>query len=241
MDEGTLSVHQIELVIDTREGFGDGSCIGNHAYSSLDAGKISSRNDSRRLVVDTTLETSWAPIDELNGSLSLDGGDSRVDILRDDITAEHKATSHELSVTRIALGKHVGWLEHRVGDLGDGQLLVVCLLSRDDRGIGGKHKVNTRVWHKVCLELSNIDVEGTVEAERGSKGRDHLCDDSVEVGVCRSLDIEVTAAYVIKSFVIDTESAVSVLQERVGREHVIVRLDDGSRHLRSRSYGERKL
>jgi len=200
-------------VINTRKSFSDGRGIGNHAHSSLDAGKISTGNDGGRLVVDTTLKASWAPIDELNGSFSLDGGNSRIHILRDDITAEHKAASHELSVTRIALGKHVGWLEHRVGDLRDGQLLVVCLLSRDDRGIRCKHKVNARVWHKVCLELSNIDVEGTVEAERGSEGRDHLGDDSVEVGVGRSLDIKVTAAYVIKSLVVDTESAVSVLQE----------------------------
>merc|ERR1712139_78364 len=150
VDEGSLSVHKIKLVINTRKGLGDGSGVGNHAYSSLDTGKITSWNNSRWLVVDTTLETSGAPIDELNSSLGLDGGDSRVDILRHNITSEHHATSHELTVTWVTLGEHVGWLEHSVSDLSDRELLVVGLLGRDDRSIRGKHEVNSWVWDKVA-------------------------------------------------------------------------------------------
>ena len=165
VDEGTLGVHEIELVVDTRETFCDSSSVGNHAHGSLDAGKITTRNDSRRLVVDAALEAGWAPIDELNGSLGLDAGDSTVDILRDNVTSEHHAASHEFTVARVALGKHVGWLEDSVGDLGHRELLVVGLLSRDDRSVRGKHEVDTRVWHKVGLELGNIDVEGTIETE----------------------------------------------------------------------------
>jgi hypothetical protein len=116
-------------------------------------------------------------------------------------------------MARIALGKHVRWLEHGVGDLVDGQLFVVGLLSGDDRRIGGKHEVDARIRHQVGLELRQIDVQGTIEAQRGSEGRHDLCDEAVEVGVGRALDVQVAAADVIQGLVIQTEGAVSVLQE----------------------------
>jgi hypothetical protein len=142
------------------------------------------------LVVDTALESSRTPVNELDSSLSLDSGYSGVDILRNDITSEHHAASHEFTVTRIALGKHVGWLEHSVGDLCNRELLVVSLFGGDDRGIGSKHEVNSRVWDKVGLELSNINIQGTIETKGCSKRRYNLTNKSVEVGVSWSLDVQ---------------------------------------------------
>jgi len=75
--------------------------------------------------------------------------------------------------------------------------------------------VNTGVWHKVGLELRKIDVEGTIETEGGSEGRDDLGDQTVEVGVGGSLDVEVAAADIVQGLVIQTEGAVSVLKKRV--------------------------
>jgi hypothetical protein len=71
----------------------------------------------------------------LNGSLGLDGSDGGVDILWDDISSVHKAASHVLSVSWITLGHHGCWLESGVGDLGDGELLVIGFLGRDNWGI----------------------------------------------------------------------------------------------------------
>jgi len=87
------------------------------------------------LVVNTALESSWAPVDELDGSLGLDGGYGSVDILGDDISSVHEAASHVLTVSRIALGHHGGGLEGGVGDLSNRQLLVVSFLGRDDWGV----------------------------------------------------------------------------------------------------------
>merc|ERR1719331_2906623 len=126
MDEGSLGVHEIELVIDSGEDLSNGSGVGDHAASSHDLGEITTWNDGWRLVVDTALEAGWAPVDELDGSLGLDGGDSGVDILWDDITSVHEAASHVLSVSWVALGHHGGWLEGGVGDFSDRELLVVC-------------------------------------------------------------------------------------------------------------------
>ena len=101
MHEGSLGVHQIKLVIKTSPGLSDGGGVGQHADSSLDLGKITSRNDGWWLVVDTNFETGGAPVDELDSSLGLDGGDGSVDIFGDNISTEEQTTSHVLAVSRI--------------------------------------------------------------------------------------------------------------------------------------------
>merc|ERR1711981_105546 len=91
MDEGSLGVHKIEFVINSGEDFSDGSGVGDHADGSHDLGEITTGNNSGWLIVDTALETSGAPVNELDGSLGLDGGNGGVDILGDDITSVHEA------------------------------------------------------------------------------------------------------------------------------------------------------
>ena len=86
MNECSLGVHQIELVIDTSEHLSDGGGVGDHADGSLNLGQVTTWNNSWWLVVDTTLESSWGPVNELDGSLGLDGGNGGVDILWNNIT-----------------------------------------------------------------------------------------------------------------------------------------------------------
>ena len=135
MDEGSLGVHKIEFMIDSGEDLSDGSGVGDHADGSHDLGEITTWHNGRRLVVDTALETSRAPVNELDGSLGLDGGNGGVDIFGDDVTSVHEATGHVLSVSGVTLGHHSGGLEGGVGDLGYGELLVVGLLGRDDGSV----------------------------------------------------------------------------------------------------------
>jgi hypothetical protein len=120
-------------------------------------------------------------------------------------------------------------------------LLVVSLLSGDDRGIGCKHEVNSRVWDKVGLELSNINIQGTIETKGCSKRRHNLTNKSIKVGVSWSFDIEGSSAYIVQGLVIQTESAVSVLKKGMRGKHMVVWLHNGSSDLRSRSDSERKL
>ncbi len=126
------------------------------------------------LVVDTALESGGAPVDELDGTLGLDGGHSCVDILGHNISTVHEAAGHVLAVAGVALGHHGCGLEGRVGDLSHAELLVVGLLGRDDWGVGGKHEVDTGVGHQVGLELCDIHVQGSVEPQRGCQGGDDL-------------------------------------------------------------------
>jgi hypothetical protein len=228
-------------VIDTREDLSDSGRVGDHANSTHNLSQITTRNDRRRLVVDTALESCWGPIDELDSSLGLDGSDGSVDILWNNITTVHQAAGHVLSVTRIALDHHSGWFEDGVGDLSDGELFVVSLLSRDDWCVRRQHKVNTRVRHQVGLELCDIDVQSTIESKRSRQRRDNLCDETIQVGVCWSLNIEVTTADIVQSFVIDLICDIGVFQERVNAQHGVVRFDDGGSDLRARPHSEGDL
>jgi len=76
--EGTLGVHQVELVVNAREDLGDGGTVGDHAHSTHDLSQITTGNHGRGLVVDTALEPGGGPVDELDGAFSLDGGHSSV-------------------------------------------------------------------------------------------------------------------------------------------------------------------
>ena len=241
MDEGTLGVHEIELVVNSGEDLSDGSGVGDHADSAHDLGEVTTWDDSGWLVVDTALEASWAPVDELDGSLGLDGGNGGVDVLGDDITSVHEAACHVFTVTWVTLGHHGGGLEGAVGDLGNGELLVVGLLSGDDWGVGGEHEMDTWVWDQVGLELSHINVEGTIESEGGSEGGDNLRDESVQVSVGGSLNIEVSSADIVDGLVVEHDGDIGMLKEGVSGQNGVVWLDNGGGDLWGWVDGESEL
>jgi len=53
-------------------------------------------------------------------------------------------------------------------------LLLLIITLPDDGGVGGKHEMDTGVRHQVGLELSDIDIEGTIKTKGGRQGRNHL-------------------------------------------------------------------
>merc|ERR1719476_908455 len=189
VNKGTLGVHEVELVVKPGPGLGDGGGVGEHADSSLDLGQVTSGYHSGRLVVDANLEASGTPVNKLDASLGLDGGDGSVDVLRDHIAPVEHAAGHVLAMTRVALHHLVGGLKAGVGDLRHAELLVVSLLGRDDGSVGDQGEVDPGVGHQVGLELSEIHIEGSVKPERGGDGGDNLTDQAVQVGVGWPLDV----------------------------------------------------
>jgi hypothetical protein len=101
--------------------------------------------------------------------------------------------------------------------------------------------VDTRVRHQVGLELSHIDVQRTIETERGGQGGDDLGNQTVQVGVGRTLNIQVATADIVESLVIDLVGDIGVLQERVDAQDGVVRLHNGGGDLRAAPHGERDL
>ena len=56
MDEGAFGVHEVELVVQSRPGLGDGGRVGEHADGATHRCLVSTRYACRRLVVDSNLE-----------------------------------------------------------------------------------------------------------------------------------------------------------------------------------------
>ncbi|CAB1353872.1 unnamed protein product, partial [Coregonus sp. 'balchen'] len=76
----TLGVHQVKLVVKTGPSLCHCSGVAKHAHCPLDLGQISTRYHSWGLVVDTNLETSWAPVYKLDGAFCFDGGNGSVNV-----------------------------------------------------------------------------------------------------------------------------------------------------------------
>ena len=97
------------------------------------------------------------------------------------------------------------------------------------------------IWNQIGLELSDIDVQGTIETKgRGQRG-DNLSDQAVQVGVGGALDVEVAAADVVQSLVVDLVGDIGVLEERVDTQDGVVGLDNGGGDLGAAPDGERDL
>jgi len=101
--------------------------------------------------------------------------------------------------------------------------------------------MDSGVGDEVGLEFGDIDVEGTIESEGGGQRGDNLGDESVEVGVGGSLDVEVSAADVVDGLVVEHDGDIGVLKEGVSGEDGVVRLDDGGGDLGRGVDGESEL
>ena len=55
MDECSLGIHQVEFVIESSPGFGDGSGVTQHADRTLNLSQVTAGNHGRRLIIDTDL------------------------------------------------------------------------------------------------------------------------------------------------------------------------------------------
>jgi hypothetical protein len=170
VDEGTLGVHEVELVRQGGPGLTNGSGVGQHADGAVDGCEVTVGDVLRWLVADTNLESGRAPVNELDGALGLEVGNGSVGVLGDNVTTVQQAGSHVLSVTGVALDHLVVGLEAGVGDLHDRVGLVGGLGGGNDGRISDEREVDTGVGDQVGLELVQVDVQGSVESERSSDG-----------------------------------------------------------------------
>ena len=136
-----------------------------HLHSTVDLGQIAIGDCVRWLVADTDLESSWTPINELDGALGLESCDSTVDIVGNNVTTVQQASGHVLSVAGVALNHLIVGFEAGHGDLLNGVGLMRCLGSRDDGGVGNEREMNAWVWDQVGLKLVKINVQRTIKAE----------------------------------------------------------------------------
>ena len=108
--------------------------------------------DERILIINTNLDASRAPVNELDRPLRLDRRDRSVHVLAHDVAPVAHAAGHVLAVAGVALHHLVGGLEAGVGDLRHGELLVVSLLRRDDGGVHSQGEMDPE-RRKMKLEV----------------------------------------------------------------------------------------
>ena len=101
--------------------------------------------------------------------------------------------------------------------------------------------MDSGVGDEVGLELGDINVEGTIESEGSGQRGDNLSDESVEVGVGGSLDVEVSSADIVDGLVVEHDGDIGVLEERVGGEDGVVRFNNGGGDLGRGVDGESEL
>lgn len=210
-------------------------------HSTVELGQVTTGNLLRRLVANTDLETSRAPVNELDGALGLEGSNSGVGLLGHNITTVEQAGGHVLAVAGVTLDHLVVGLKASRGDLVDRVGLVGSLGSRDDGSVGDQGEVDTGVGDQVGLEFVQIDVEGTIETQGGGDGGNNLSDQAVQVLVAGALNAEVAAANVVDGLVVDHEAAVGVLQGGVSGQDGVVGLNNGGGVLGSRVDAEFQL
>jgi hypothetical protein len=106
MHEGTLAVHEVELVVKSRPGLSNGGGVGKHGNGSLDVSEAtilrSGRDSHGLLVVDAELETSRAPLDQVEGGLGLESSGSNVAVAGNNVTTVQQSNSHVLAIAGVA-------------------------------------------------------------------------------------------------------------------------------------------
>tara|TARA_R110002003_G_scaffold126_50_gene11863 strand:- start:17634 stop:18056 length:423 start_codon:yes stop_codon:yes gene_type:complete len=101
--------------------------------------------------------------------------------------------------------------------------------------------MDTRVWHQVGLELVQVDIESTIEAQAGGDGADDLSNQTVEMLIVGARDIQVAAADIVHSLVVDKERAVGVFNGAMSGQNSIVWLHDRGGDARRGIHGKFEL
>jgi hypothetical protein len=70
--------------------------------------------------------------------------------------------------------------------------------------------MDSGIWHQVSLEFSDINVQGSIESEGSGQRGDDLSDESVQVGVCWSLNVEISSTDIIDGLIIKHNSNISM-------------------------------
>jgi hypothetical protein len=67
--------------------------------------------------------------------------------------------------------------------------------------------VNTREWHKISLELIQVNVKVTIETQAGGKRANDPGVEAVEVIITRAGDVKLALTDIVDSLIVHKESA----------------------------------
>jgi len=101
--------------------------------------------------------------------------------------------------------------------------------------------MDSGVGDQIGLEFGDVDVEGTIESEGSSQRGDDLGNESVQVGVSGSFDVQLSSADIVDSFVVQHAGNISVFQQGVGGQDGVVGFNDSGGDLGGGIDGETEL
>lgn len=107
--------------------------------------------------------------------------------------------------------------------------------------VADQRVVDAGIWDQVGLEFVQIDVQCPIEPQARSDRTDNLGDETVEMLVAGTGNVEVAMTDVIHGLVVHKECTIGVLNGTVGGKNRVVGLDHRGRHTRSRVHGKLEL
>lgn len=193
------------------------------------------------MVIDADLEASGTPVDQVEAGFGLERGNGSISVTRYHIPPVEKCHSHVFAVTRIANNHLVAGFEALQSEVVYLEAFMRGALGGHDRRVTDERVVDARIWHQVGLELVQVDIESTIESQAGGNRRDNLSNETVEVFVVWSRNVQIATADIVHGLVVNQESAVGVLNGAMGGENRVVGLNHRGRDLRCRVDGELQL
>lgn len=89
-------------MVKTAPGLSDGSSVGQHADGAVDGRELAVWDAHRLLVVDTKLESSGAPLNQVERGLGLDRRNGGRAVAGHNVSTVQQGNRHVLAVARVA-------------------------------------------------------------------------------------------------------------------------------------------
>jgi len=142
------------------------------------------------------------------------------------------------SVSGVSGAHHVFGVEHLLGEFGDGESSVLLRSSGGEGGESDHEEMESREGDKVDSQFSEIRVQLTGESEATGDSGHGGGDEVVKVTIGGGGEFEGSEADIIKGFVIDNHTFISIFDQLMDGKGGVVRFNDGVGDLGGGDNGE---
>lgn len=200
VQESLAPEHGSELVTDTLEELLDRGAVADEGRAHLQA--------TRRDGAQSSLDVVRDPLNEVGGVLVLHVADLVLNLLHGDLTAVDGGAGQVTAVAEVRSGHHVLRVEDLLSELRYRDSAEAVSATAGKRSETDHEEVQTREWHHVDSELTQVAVELAREAQASGDAGHDGGDEVVQVAVARVVQLQRAHADVVEGLVVDTECLV---------------------------------